>query len=180
MGAFPMAEESGEINWYYPQVRAIIPLDNYHIPRSLRQIVNKRIFEIKYNASTLEVIRECAKRDRTWINQKLIAAYERIYKLGFVSSIETYFERKLVGGLYGISIQRAFFGESMFSKKENASKVALYFLIQHLIDKNFKLLDVQFITPHLKMFGAVEISLDEYNRMLKEAYSDKISFNDNR
>ncbi len=173
MGAFPMAEESGEINWYYPQVRAIIPLDKYRIPRSLRQVIKKNIFDIKFNASTLEVIRECAKRDKTWINQKLIEAYERIYKLGFVNSVETYIDKKLVGGLYGIAIRGAFFGESMFSKKANASKTALYFLIQHLIESNFKLLDVQFITSHLKMFGAVEISLDEYNKLLEEAYSVK-------
>ncbi|MBM4177058.1 MAG: leucyl/phenylalanyl-tRNA--protein transferase [Ignavibacteria bacterium] len=173
MGAFPMAEESGEINWYYPQVRAIIPLDNYRITRSLRQVIGKNIFEIKFNTSTLEVIHECAKRKKTWISQELIDAYERIFKLGYVHSVETYFEKKLVGGLYGIAIRGAFFGESMFSKKEEASKVALYFLIRHLIEKNFKLLDVQFITPHLKMFGAVEISLEEYNRLLDDAYQDK-------
>lgn len=176
MGAFPMADDSGEIEWYFPQVRTIIPLNNYRIPRSLCQFLKKNIYEIKFDKSTLKVIHNCSQREKTWINEELIEAYERIHKLGYVHSVETYFNNKLVGGLYGIAIQGAFFGESMFSRKENASKVALYFLINHLIEKKFKLLDVQFITPHLKMFGAVEVSLEEYHKLLDEAYSEKIFF----
>lgn len=176
MGAFPMAEETNEIYWYYPEIRAIIPLNNYRIPRSLHQFLKKNIYEIKFDKSTLEVIHNCSQREKTWINEELIEAYERIHKLGFVHSVETYFKNKLVGGLYGIAIQGAFIGESMFSRKENASKVALYFLINHLIEKKFKLLDVQFMTPHLKMFGAVEVSLEKYNKLLNEAYSEKILF----
>lgn len=176
MGAFPMAEDTNEIYWYFPEIRAIIPLNNYRIPRSLHQFLKKNIYEIKFDRSTLEVIHNCSQREKTWINDELIEAYERIHKLGYVHSVETYFNNKLVGGLYGIAIQGAFFGESMFSRKENASKIALYFLINHLIEKKFKLLDVQFITPHLKMFGAIEISLEEYDKLLEEAYAKKIFF----
>ncbi len=177
IGAFPMADEKGgKIDWYYPRIRAIIPLDSYNIPRSLKQIIAKKIFSVRFDSVTMEVIRNCAKRKKTWISEELIEAYSRIYERGFVHSVETLKDEKLVGGLYGISIQGAFFGESMFSRIENASKVALYYLIKHLSERKFKLLDVQFITPHLKMFGATEITLDEYNQLLDKAYSVQTDF----
>lgn len=177
IGAFPMADEvGGIINWYYPKIRAIIPLDNYNIPRSVKQLIKKKKFEIRFDYDPMQVIRNCAKRERTWINEELIEAYERIYKLGYIHSVETYFMNKMVGGLYGIVIKGAFFGESMFSFHENASKVALAYLIQHLVERNFKLLDVQILNPHLEMFGAKEISLDEFNELLKEAYQTETTF----
>lgn len=177
IGAFPMADEdTGVIEWYYPHIRAIIPLNNYNIPRSLKQLMKKKIFEIRFDNNPMLVIRQCSQRDRTWISEELIEAYERIYKLGYIHSVETYFRGQLVGGLYGISIKGAFFGESMFSKIDNASKVALANLIYHLEKKNFKLLDVQILNPHLKMFGAKEISLEEYKKLLEEAYSINTNF----
>ncbi len=176
VGAFPMADESGVIEWYYPKIRAIIPLDNYNIPRSVKQLIKRKRFDVRFDENTMEVIRNCAKREKTWISPELIKAYERIYKLGYVHSVETYFMNKLVGGLYGIVIKGAFFGESMFSFHENASKVALAHLILHLVEKNFKLLDVQILNPHLEMFGAIEISLEEFNELLKQAYQTETSF----
>jgi leucyl/phenylalanyl-tRNA--protein transferase len=177
IGAFPMADdETGEIEWYYPKVRAIIPLNNYNIPRSVKQLIKRKKFDVKFDADPMQVIRNCAKRERTWISKELIEAYERIYKLGYIHSVETYFMNKLVGGLYGVVIKGAFFGESMFSFHENASKVALAHLILHLVERNFKLLDVQILNPHLEMFGAVEISLDEFNELLKEAYQTETTF----
>lgn len=176
IGAFPMADETGTIEWYYPKIRAIIPLDNYNIPRSVKQLIKRKHFEVRYDYDTMQVIRNCAKREKTWISEELIEAYERIYKLGYVHSVETYFLNKLVGGLYGIVIKGAFFGESMFSFHENASKVALAHLILHLVERNFKLLDVQIINPHLEMFGAIEISNEEFNELLKEAYQTETTF----
>lgn len=176
IGAFPMADETGTIEWYYPKIRAIIPLDNYNIPRSVKQLIKRKHFEVRYDYDTMQVIRNCAKREKTWISEELIEAYERIYKLGYVHSVETYFLNKLVGGLYGIVIKGAFFGESMFSFHENASKVALAHLILHLVERNFKLLDVQILNPHLEMFGAIEISNEEFNELLKEAYQTETTF----
>ncbi len=177
IGAFPMANElTGEIEWYYPNIRAIIPLDNYNIPRSVRQLIKRNYFQVKYDTNTMEVIRNCAKRERTWISPELIDYYYEIYKLGYVHSVETYRFNRLVGGLYGISIKGAFFGESMFSFEENASKVAFAHLIYHLIERKFKLLDVQFLTKHLQMFGAIEITLVEYNSLLKRAYETDTTF----
>lgn len=177
IGAFPMADEyTGVIEWYYPQVRAIIPLDNYNIPRSVKQLIKRKKFDVKFDVNPMEVIRNCARRERTWISAELIDAYERIYKLGYIHSVETYFMNKLVGGLYGVVIKGAFFGESMFSFHENASKVALAYLIMHLVERKFKLLDVQILNPHLEMFGAIEISLNEFNKLLEEAYKTNTTF----
>lgn len=177
IGAFPMGEaDNGKIEWYCPSVRAIIPLDNFNIPRSVRQLIKRKQFEVRFDQNTMEVIRNCAKRERTWITKELIEAYERIYRLGYVHSVETYFMNKLVGGLYGIVIKGAFFGESMFSFHDNASKVALAHLIYHLVERDFKLLDVQIINPHLKMFGAIEISYEEFKKLLKAAYKTETTF----
>ena len=177
IGAFPMADDQfSPIEWYFPHIRAIIPLDNYNIPRSVKQLIKRKKFEVRFDCNPMQVIRNCAKRDKTWITEELIEAYERIYKLGYIHSVETYFINQLVGGLYGVVIKGAFFGESMFSFHENASKVALAHLIIHLKERNFKLLDVQIINPHLEMFGAIEISLEEYQNLLHEAYQTETSF----
>ncbi len=177
IGAFPMADDvTGKIEWYYPQIRAIIPLDNYNIPRSVKQLIKRKKFEVRYDQDPMQVIRNCAKRERTWISEELIEAYERLYELGYIHSVETYFMNKLVGGLYGVVIKGAFFGESMFSFHENASKVALAHLIYHLVERNFKLLDVQILNPHLEMFGAIEISYERFNELLMEAYKTETTF----
>lgn len=175
-GAFPMADDSGNINWYFPDIRTVIPLDNYNLPRSLRKFMGRTNFRIETDASYLEVIRNCAAREKTWISEKLIDAYKRLFSINHLHSIEVWQNDSLVGGLYGITFKGAFFGESMFSKVTQASKVALIKLIEHLIERKFVLLDVQYQTPHLKMFGAVEISFFEYYELLLKSYKTDCKF----
>jgi leucyl/phenylalanyl-tRNA--protein transferase len=175
-GAFPMADDSGQINWYMPEVRTIIPLDNFNIPRSARKAIEKQNFEIKFDNDYLSVIKGCADRPSTWISDELIVAYRRLHKRGYLHTVETYQNGKLVGGLYGITFRGAFFGESMFSKVSQASKAALIALLHHLKEKDFVLLDVQYMTEHLKMFGAIEISWEEYSSLLQKAYLSGCSF----
>jgi len=176
-GAFPMADElTGEINWYMPEIRTIIPLDSFNIPRSLKKEISASNFEIKFDSNFLSVVKGCADREKTWISPELIEAYLRLEKLGHVHTVETWQNKKLVGGLYGISFKGAFFGESMFSRVTQASKIALVNLINHLCEKEFVLLDVQYVTEHLKMFGAKEISFGEYNNLLIKAYGRECQF----
>lgn len=176
-GAFPMAdEETGIIEWYMPELRTIIPLDNYNCPRSLRKFIDTCNFETRFDTDFITVVKGCSNRQPTWISEKLISAYLRLQKYGHVHTVETWQEGKLVGGLYGITYRGAFFGESMFSLVPQASKFALVKLIEHLIEKNFYLLDVQYRTDHLAMFGAVEIDIHEYKEMLQESYSRNVEF----
>ena len=176
-GAFPMADESsGSINWYLPDIRTIIPLDNYNIPRSARKAIEKKNFEIRFDTRFMDVIKGCADRESTWISGELINAYRRLYKRGHVHTVETWQSGKLVGGLYGITFRGAFFGESMFSRVSEASKAALIALIHHLNKKDYLLLDVQYMTDHLKMFGAIEISFEEYTQLLHKAYTRGCEF----
>ena len=170
-GAFPMAnEETRAIEWYQPETRCIIPLDNFNIPRSTKKEIDKLGFEIRYDSDIISVIRGCANREHTWISDRLIEAYKRLIKRGHVHSVETWKDGLLVGGLYGVTFRGAFFGESMFSILSQASKAALIELLYHLKEKDYALLDVQYMTEHLKMFGAIEISLDDYKENLIEAY----------
>ncbi len=170
-GAFPMADEkTGAIEWYLPETRCIIPLNNFNIPRSTKKEIDKQNFELKFDTDIISVIRGCADREHTWISERLIEAYKRLIKRGHLHSVETWKDGILVGGLYGITFRGAFFGESMFSKVSQASKAALMGLLNHLSQNDFFLLDVQYMTEHLKMFGAIEISLDEYKANLLEAY----------
>ncbi len=176
-GAFPMADEiTGEINWYLPEVRTIIPLDNFNIPRSLKKIFKENKFEFRFDYNFLPVVKACADRSQTWISGKLIEAYLRLNDLGYIHTVESWQNGKLVGGLYGVSYGGAFFGESMFSKVSQASKAALVKLIEHLNERKFVLLDVQYMTPHLKMFGAKEIPFEEYNRLLQICYKANCNF----
>lgn len=175
-GAFPMADDDGHINWYMPEIRTIIPLDEFNIPRSLKKFLPTSGFEIKTDTDYLSVIRNCAGREETWISEELINAYKRIQKRGHLHSVETWKDGELVGGLYGISFRGAFFGESMFSKVPQASKAALVSLIEHLVFKGFVLLDVQYMTEHLKMFGAIEISWDRYEAILHSSYLRNCKF----
>lgn len=175
-GAFPMADEKGIVRWYMPDVRAIIPLDSYNIPRSLQKQIPKLKFEIKYDTDFLSVIKFCADRESTWINNELIDAYRRLHKLGHIHTVEVYKEDNLVGGLYGVSYRGAFFGESMFSKVPQASKVALTHLLKRLNDNGFVLLDVQYINPHLEMFGAKEISFEQFESLLQKSYFRNCTF----
>jgi len=176
-GAFPLADEStGDINWYMPEIRTIIPLDNFNIPRSLKKEISSSDFEIKFDSNFLSVVKGCAEREKTWISFELIEAYLRLKELGHVHTVETWLNKKLVGGLYGISFKGAFFGESMFSRVTQASKFALVNLLNHLNEKGFVLLDVQYMTEHLKMFGAKEINFADYNNLLIEAYGKECIF----
>jgi leucyl/phenylalanyl-tRNA---protein transferase len=176
-GAFPMADEyTKEINWYLPKTRTIIPLNDYNLPRSLRKFMEKTDIEIRYDFDFLPVVKACAEREQTWISDELIEAYLRLQKTGHIHTVEAWKKGKLVGGLYGVAYKGAFFGESMFSRVTQASKVALVNLIEHLKGKNFVLLDVQYMTEHLKMFGAKEISYEKYCSLLIEAYEKECWF----
>ncbi len=175
-GAFPMADENKKLNWYLPNIRTIIPLDNFNFPRSLKKKYFSSGFTYKLNSSTLEVIKECASRENTWISDELIEAYIGLHKHGHLHSVEVFKDEELIGGLYGISYKGAFFGESMFSKVSQASKCALIKLIQHLREINFILLDVQYQTDHLKMFGAIEIEFDDFENRLLQSNNVDTSF----
>lgn len=175
-GAFPMTDDKGIIQWYFPSVRAIIPISNYNIPKSLRKYLSTSDFSYKIDCDFLSVVRNCANRETTWINQKLIEAYRNLWDLGFIHTVEVYQNDDLVGGLYGISIGGVFFGESMFSKVPQASKAAFAHLLKYLEKQKFLFVDVQIMTEHLKMFGAIEVSLELFQNMLEEAYSDKYRF----
>jgi len=170
-GAFPMADESGKIDWYMPDLRTIIPLDKFNYPRSLKNFLSTSDFEYRYDTSILRIIKECSDRTTTWISDDLIDAYKGLNSLGYLHSVEVYQQNKLIGGLYGVSFKGAFFGESMFSREPQASKAALVKLVEHLKECGFILLDVQYQTEHLKMFGAVEIPFEEYSQILFKSYS---------
>jgi leucyl/phenylalanyl-tRNA---protein transferase len=176
-GAFPMADaETDNINWYLPEIRTIIPLDNFNIPRSIKKVIDDENFEIRFNSDFDGVLEGCADRESTWISDELKSAYRRLKKRGHIHTVETWKDGKLVGGLYGVTFRSAFFGESMFSKVSQASKAALAALLKHLKEKDFVLLDVQYMTEHLKMFGAVEISFEEYTKLLHKAYGKVCEF----
>ena len=175
-GAFPMADEDGVLDWYYPEIRTVIPIADFNIPRSLKKFLKTSDFEFRFDQDTFEIIQQCADREETWISDELIQAYRGLEFYGFLHSIGVYQNNELVGGLYGVSYRGVFFGESMFSKVSQASKAALVKLLEHLHKKNFTILDVQYQTDHLEMFGAIEISLEKYNEYLIEGYSNEISF----
>ncbi|MCU0414762.1 MAG: leucyl/phenylalanyl-tRNA--protein transferase [Ignavibacteriaceae bacterium] len=176
-GAFPMADaETGNINWYLPEIRTIIPLDNFNIPRSTKKAIEEKKFEIKFDTDFEAVLAGCADRESTWISEELKAAYRRLKKRGYIHTVEAWKDGRLVGGLYGVTFRGAFFGESMFSKVSQASKAALAALLKHLYEKDFVLLDVQYMTEHLKMFGAIEISFEEYTKLLQKAYTKACEF----
>jgi leucyl/phenylalanyl-tRNA--protein transferase len=179
-GIFPMAESDGSIYWYSPNPRAVIPIDTYKPSKSLRPVLNKKYFEIKIDADFEGVMRGCsgprAKEPGTWISESIIAAYTSLHRLGYAHSVESYREGKLVGGLYGVSINGVFFGESMFSRESNASKVAFHYLMQLLKFNRFVLLDTQFINDNVQRYGAIEIPRDEYLDLLQKALKVKRRF----
>ena len=176
MGIFPMAMEQGEIGWFSPDPRGVIPLDTFHQTKSLKRVVSSGKFEIRINSSFSEVIDGCAEREETWIDKTVRESYITLSSGGYAHSVETWFKGELVGGLYGVSIGGAFFGESMFSREPNASKVALVALVEHLRKRKFILLDTQWTTPHLRQFGAVDIPKNEYMKQLNEAIKLNVSF----
>lgn len=178
-GIFPMDHE-GKVYWYDPDPRAIIPLDAFHTSRSLQRTLKKGLFEVRRDTAFQAVITACARpapgRDSTWISEEFIAAYTQLHRLGYAHSVETWRDGQLIGGIYGVAIRGLFAGESMFSQERDASKVALVHLVQHLRLREFVLLDTQFMTEHLRRFGAVEISRQEYRRQLAAALRAPVSF----
>ena len=188
-GIFPMAESKNDPNifWVSPEIRGIINLKYFIIPKSLKKIIKKGNFKIKINHDFLNIINCCAeinyKRKDTWINKKIIDGYTELHKLKLATSVECYHEEKLVGGLYGVHLGKFFFGESMFSRQSNASKIALVYLAAHLKKGGFETLDTQYFTKHLKQFGAIQIRQEEYLRLLKKntlrnlAFPEQLSMN---
>jgi len=169
LGVFPMAMTDGTIEWFSPDPRAILPLENFHVPHALRRLIRKQVFEIKIDSCFSEVIRACAKRKDTWINREIIESYEALHELGYAHSVEAWRENRIAGGLYGVAIGGAFFGESMFHRVTDASKISLVALMERMRERKFALLDTQWLTPHLQQFGGIEISRSQYLRLLRRA-----------
>ena len=181
-GVFPMAESADdpELFWVDPRRRGILPLDAFHVARRLRRVVRRRIFEIRCDSAFEDVIRACSeaseKRPNTWINDEIVRLYAALFARGAAHSVECWRDDRLAGGLYGVSLGAVFFGESMFSRENDASKVALVHLVARLRLGGFRLLDTQFLTPHLARFGGIEISRTRYHRLLAEALSYRAVF----
>jgi|TARA_B110000037_G_scaffold222640_1_gene298471 leucyl/phenylalanyl-tRNA--protein transferase len=168
-GVFPMAED-GEIVWVAPRMRGLIPLDErFHIPRGLKKALRKNPFEIRFNTAFREVMLGCADRDETWIDPVILESYCSLHENGHAHSVECWDADGLQGGLYGVSLGKAFFGESMFSRKTDASKIALVAFVGRLREKNFELLDTQWVTDHLRTFGGFEIPQEKYLSILNSA-----------
>jgi leucyl/phenylalanyl-tRNA---protein transferase len=180
-GWFPMASE-GEIRWYSPDPRGILPLDQVHIPRRLARVARTGRFRIEVDRAFVEVMRACAadERDRedpgTWIDDEIIESYTALHEAGIAHSVETWIDDRLVGGLYGVALGGAFFGESMFHHETDASKVALVALVERLRSRGYRLLDTQWVTPHLEQFGAVEIPREDYLRRLEQSLTLDCTF----
>lgn len=178
IGLFPMAEsaEDPDLHWVEPHLRGVFPLDRFHVPSKLARLVRSDRFKVTVNQDFARVMELCAApaagRETTWINGLIRRLYGDLHLRGHAHSVEVYDGQALVGGLYGLSLAGAFFGESMFHLARDASKVALVHLVARLIAGRFRLLDAQFITPHLAQFGAIEIPRAEYQRLLEIAMED--------
>ncbi|WP_223478626.1 leucyl/phenylalanyl-tRNA--protein transferase [Oricola indica] len=181
-GIFPMADDADdpEIFWVQPEMRGVLPLDAFHIPKSLAKKVRQAPFDIRINTAFRQVIGACAEtttdRERTWINRTIRDLYCQLHGMGHAHSVEAWDDDQLVGGLYGVTLGRAFFGESMFSRKTDASKICLVHLVERLRERGFVLLDTQFTTEHLKRFGAIDVPHDEYEDMLADALAGEAEF----
>ena len=182
VGIFPMAESADDpgLYWIEPEVRGVIPLDGFHVPRRLARTVAADRFEVRIDSDFDAVIDGCAaampKRPKTWINGRIRKIYGELFDLGACHTVEAWREGRLVGGLYGVVLGAAFFGESMFSRERDASKVALVHLVARLRAGGFRLLDTQFTTPHLKQFGAIDVDRRLYQAMLDEAVEETADF----
>lgn len=176
-GVFPMADsrEDTELFWVDPEERGIIPLETFHVSRSLAKLIRQEKFTVTTDTAFRHVMRACARpargRDTTWISKRIEDLYTDLHERGFAHSVECWLDGELVGGLYGVTLAGAYFGESMFHTTRDASKVALAYLVARLKAGRFVLLDTQFITDHLKQFGAIEISRDEYQQRLRAAFA---------
>ncbi|ANK85525.1 MULTISPECIES: leucyl/phenylalanyl-tRNA--protein transferase [Rhizobium] len=175
IGLFPMAESADdpEIFWVEPELRGVLPLDDFHISKSLAKTVRRKPFEIRFDHDFDQVIAACAEetsgRPSTWINQTIRSLYSTLFEIGHAHTVEAWDGDQLVGGLYGVSLGSAFFGESMFSRRTDASKICLVHLVDRLREKGFTLLDTQFTTEHLKTFGAIDVPKTEYALLLANA-----------
>ena len=182
IGVFPMGErrDDPKLYWLDPRLRAVLPLDGFHLPKRLARTVRQGVFEVTADAAFSEVMRACAEprpgHPESWINEPILALYGALFARGHAHSIECRRDGKLVGGLYGVSVGAAFFGESMFSRERDASKVALVHLMARLIKGGFRLLDCQFMTEHLRSFGAVEMAREQFRIRLAEAVERTASF----
>lgn len=181
-GYFPMAEsaDADELFWVRPERRGVIPLDTVHIPQRLRRTVAKDVFQVRIDHDFAAVIRACAaprmERGKTWINRTILELYDTLHAMGHAHSVECWRNDELVGGLYGVRLGGAFFGESMFHTARDASKVALTHLVARLKAGKFTLLDTQFVTPHLQQFGAIELPDHQYIRLLSAALRQPADF----
>jgi len=182
-GLFPMAEsnDNPELFWVDPDVRGVIPLTGFHLPRRLRRTVRQDRYRVTINRAFDQVIRACAETDfkrgrfDSWINAEVVRAYSEMHRLGFAHSVECWQDDQLAGGLYGLALRGAFFGESMFSRATDASKVALVHLVARLRESGFLLLDSQFVNDHLKQFGVLSVPRDDFQPMLAEALARSMS-----
>jgi len=181
-GVFPMANDRHDpnIHWIEPKRRGILPLDRLHVPRSLRKVIRQGRFAVKVDSAFPQVIASCAEarpeRPRTWLNDELMELYCALHELGYAHSVETWAEGRLVGGVYGVSLGAAFFGESMFSRQHDASKVALVELARRLHAGGYQLMDTQFVTDHLRQFGVIEIPRAAYRSLLRKAIATSATF----
>lgn len=177
-GVFPMAESKNDANvfWVKPKMRGILPLESLHISHSMRRFLKKNPFEIRFDCNFEATVKACADREETWINKTIFDAYVTLFQNGCAHSVECYENGELAGGLYGVSLKSAFFGESMFSRRTNASKTALFHLVEHLKNGGFTLLDTQFLTPHLASMGGIEIPQEDYLILLRAALRKDASF----
>ena len=181
-GIFPMAESADDpgLHWHEPDERGVIPLEGFHVPARLARTVRSGRFIIRVNHDFDAVLEGCAEpapgRTRTWINGRIRTLYRKLYDIGHCHSVEAYEDGVLVGGLYGVSLGRAFFGESMFHHARDASKVALVHLVARLNAGGFQLLDTQFVTDHLRIFGAIEVPKRQYHKLLEAALVDEADF----
>ncbi|MBY5389167.1 leucyl/phenylalanyl-tRNA--protein transferase [Rhizobium leguminosarum] len=175
IGLFPMAESADdpEIFWVEPELRGVLPFDHFHVSKSLAKTVRKKPFEIRFDHAFDEVIAACAEetsgRPSTWINRTIRSLYSTLFDMGHAHTVEAWEGNELVGGLYGVSLGSAFFGESMFSRRTDASKICLVHLVDRLRERGFTLLDTQFTTEHLKTFGAIDVPKADYAAMLTAA-----------
>lgn len=175
IGLFPMADaaDDPEIFWVEPEMRGIIPLDEFHVSKSLLKTIRKKPFDIRFDTAFERVVEKCAEevdnRPSTWINQTIRDLYSALHSLGHAHSVEAWEGGELVGGLYGVSLGSAFFGESMFSRRTDASKICLVHLVERLKERGFTLLDTQFTTEHLKTFGAIDVPKADYGVLLERA-----------
>jgi leucyl/phenylalanyl-tRNA--protein transferase len=168
-GVFPMAHE-GEIQWFSPQKRGLIPLDDrFHIPHGLKSALKRKPFEIRWDTAFRDVMLACAAREETWIDEVILESYCELHRLGHARSVECWDQDGLQGGLYGVELPGVFFGESMFSRKTDASKIALVALVENLRTRGFQILDCQWMTAHLRQFGGYELARKAYHAVLAEA-----------